>query len=60
MPHFERPGIMVPCFVQILNIQFSKFALQTFKIRASDLRNSRFKASKFALEGLTHEPNNSI
>ena len=66
LPHFSSPESWYHSFREIMNIKASKFALQTskirffrpsklvfqtFKIRASDLQNSRFKAPKFALQG---------
>ena len=57
LKHFSRPESWYHSFSQIL----------TFKIRFSDLQNSLFRPSKFgfipskfALQGLTHEPKKSI
>ena len=60
LQHFSRPESWYHSFPQIINVKASKFAFQTFKIRFSDLQNSRFKVSKFALQGFTHEPKKSI
>ena len=50
LPHFSRTESCYHSLRQITNIKASKFTFQTFKIRFSDLQNSRFKSLKFAFQ----------